>query len=237
MQGDFDEARDLAEESLAAARRARDLALESRALGTLANVSMTCGEYQRAADLHAQAETIFRRLGDDRMLATAACNRAYLTLEVGDYERALGLAREAVDLSRAVGDPSNALSSLLNVALAAMALGEDSEARTATLKAVVQALELGHKEYLAVAVIATGALLAPTRPATTADLLRAATRARDELRLTLGPVEQDVLASAEAKLRSAVADHWRPAEADTAPCLSLEEAGELSAAELSALAD
>ncbi len=234
LQGDFQEARLYAEEGLAAARRERDPTLESRALGTLANVEIARGEYQYAAELHAKAEAIFRDLGDDGMLAIATCNRSYLALEMGEYKQALELAREAVGLSREVADPSNALSSLLNVALAARALAEDATAWSATRDAVAEALELGQKEYLVIAVITAASLLGQTEPRTAALLLSAATRARDELRLKLGPIEEDVLASTEAATRN-VLGHEFMERNEAAKDLSLEEAGDRAVAALAPL--
>jgi len=236
LQGDFQEAKLYAEDSLTAARGQRDPALESRALGTLANVEIACGEYQRAAELQAEAEAIFRDLGDDRMLAVATCNRSYIALEMNEYEQALELAREAVHVSREVADRSIALSSQLNVALAANALGEDATALSATRDAVAQALELGQKEYLAVAVITAAALLRGTEPRTAAVLLSAATRARDDLRLKLGPVEQDVLASTEAATSKALAHDDKFMErTETALDLSLEQAAQVAVEALTPL--
>jgi predicted ATPase len=232
LQGDFQEARLYAEESLAAARNERDPALESRALGTLANVELARGDYRRAAELHAQAEAIFRDLGDHRMLAIATCNRSYLALEMGDYEQALELARDAVGLSREVGDPGNALSSLLNLTLAAKALGQEATARSTIPTAVEQARELGQTESLVIAVITAAALLSRTEPRTAAVLLAAASQARDDLRLELGPVEQDLFAATEAATRTTLGDNDFSQCTGAGVDLSLEHAGELAAEHL-----
>jgi len=201
IQGDFDEAEQLTNESIAVAQGAGLRLLEARAVGTLGNIALARRDLQRGAELLAQTEALLRELGDERRLAITISNRAYLALEMGDFEAAVDLAEESRGLSRKMGDALNVVSSDLNLSLAARSLGKHETAKEALQEALELARDFGHAAFLVDALIEAAALIVSDDPTTAAALVAVADRARRDLMLELDPVEREVRAAVQSELR------------------------------------
>jgi predicted ATPase/class 3 adenylate cyclase len=200
LQGDFDEAERLMNESIAVARGAGLRLVEARAVGSLGNVALTRRDFRRGAELLAETQALFRELGDEKRLAITMNNRAYLALELGDFEAAFALADESRGLSRKMGDRGNVVSAGLNLSLAARSLRRNRTAKEALQEALELGRDLGHAAFLADALIVAAALISSGDPATAAALVAVADKARRDLMLELDPVERGVRAEVESEL-------------------------------------
>jgi tetratricopeptide (TPR) repeat protein len=201
IQGDFDEAEQLMNESIAVAQAASLRLLEARAVGSLGNIALARRDVRRGAELLAQTEALLRELGDERRLAIAMANRAYLALEMGDFEVAFALADESRGLSRKMADALNVVSADLNLSLAARSLGRDETAKEALQEALELARDAGHAAFLVDALIEAAALIVSGDPTTAAELVAVADRAQQDLKLELDPVEREVRAAVHSELR------------------------------------
>jgi tetratricopeptide (TPR) repeat protein len=103
-QGANEEARSLFEESLAAARAARDELAEAAAYGGLARCALMAGDLD-VARRHARAcEQIHRARGDERALDAPLHILAYAQYIAGDDERARAGFEETLELNRRLGN-------------------------------------------------------------------------------------------------------------------------------------
>jgi predicted ATPase len=195
VEGDFDTAEQLADESISIARSIGDRGLEMHSLYSLAVLVQMRGEFARSANLLTQVETIGSEAGDRHVVAVVRATRAYLALQTRDFERALTLATEALDSSHAIGEPTNAVTAGLNLALAANALGDLQTARHALLEAIDLTGALGHRPFLIDSLIITAAVVLKSNGRAALELLAAAERGRSELTIELGPVERELAAS------------------------------------------
>jgi hypothetical protein len=116
-QGDFEDAEEAANESVAIAQTAGLRTLEARALGTLSNIALAQHDVPHAAELLARTDVLLRELGDDKRLAITVANRSYLALQAGDFPTAYALASEGRSLSRETGDLANVVTADLNLSL------------------------------------------------------------------------------------------------------------------------
>jgi predicted ATPase/class 3 adenylate cyclase len=201
IQGDFDEAEQLMNESIAVAQAAGLRLLEARAIGSLGNIALARRDVRRGAELLAQTEALLRELGDERRLAIAMVNRAYLALEMGDFEVAFAIADESRALSRKMADALNVVSADLNLSLAARSLGRYETAKEALQEALELARDAGHAAFLVDALIEAAALIVSSDPTTAAELVAVADRAQQDLKLELDPLEREVRAAVQSELR------------------------------------
>jgi tetratricopeptide (TPR) repeat protein len=201
IQGDFDEAEQLMNESIAVAQAAGLRLLEARAVGSLGNIALARRDVRRGAELLGQTEALLRELGDERRLAIAMVNRAYLALEMGDFEVAFALADEGRGLSRKMADALNVVSADLNLSLAARSLGRHETAKEALQEALELSRDAGHAAFLVDALIEAAALIVSSDPTTAAELVAVADRAQQDLKLELDPLEREVRAAVQSELR------------------------------------
>jgi len=202
VEGDFDRAEQLVDESISIARSAGERELETHGLYTLAVLVQMRGELARAADLLTQVEAISTEADDTHVVAVVRATRAYLALQMRDFERAFTLAREALESSHSIGELANTVTAGLNLALAANALGDLQTARDALLEAIDLNGALGHRPFLIDSLIITAAVVANSDGHAALELLAAAERGRSELTIELGPVEREIAASVANSLRA-----------------------------------
>lgn len=234
VEGDFDTAEQLADESISIARSVGDRGLEMHCLYSLAVLVQMRGEFERAADLLAQVETIGSEADDHHVVAVVRATRAYLALQTRDFERALTLATEALDSSHTIGEPTNAVTAGLNLALAANAVGDRQTARDALLEAIDLTCAIGHRPFLIDSLIITAAVVSQSDGRAARELLAAAQRGQSELTIELGPVERDLAASIADGLHE-IGIHGPPDDATSGLETVLERAAATARSALLAL--
>ncbi len=100
IQGDYDRATVLCEESLTLYRRLDDTRGAAVALSILGNLAMNQGAYARAVALSEESLALYRTLGDKRGMAVALNNLGVVLLHQGAYERSAALCEESLTLNR-----------------------------------------------------------------------------------------------------------------------------------------
>jgi len=174
IQGDVDEARELALEALARFRELDDQSGVARTLEILAFCSVREGDLDAAAILFDEAESSFRVSEDAMGLALLLANRSDVALRKRDYRGALALVEEASELCRSQGHPSQTFM-LLNGAWALRGLGLLSKANTyARLGLERAAMTLNYSTIAESLVLMSLGHRDASRPAVAAQLLGAA---------------------------------------------------------------
>ena len=100
IQGSYEEAGSLAEQSVALCRELGEPKATAQSLNTLANVSTGPVTPRRAAPLYEEASTFARQSDDGRVLATVIGNLGGLALYEGRFDRARELVEECLALER-----------------------------------------------------------------------------------------------------------------------------------------
>jgi DNA-binding NtrC family response regulator len=99
----FEECREQAEEGLALADRAQDVALSALALKELGRHSYREGDLLRARDFYEQALVLHRRLGDEVNAALIRNNLGLIHKNLCEWDAAVGHLRTALDALRRIG--------------------------------------------------------------------------------------------------------------------------------------
>jgi len=103
-QGDYQQAMELSDYSVAMQRELGRTPGLADALNSLGNVMRKVGEYARATALFEESLAVQRETGRERGAAIAIGNLGLVALDQGDDERATGLLRESLTLHRRLGD-------------------------------------------------------------------------------------------------------------------------------------
>jgi ATP/maltotriose-dependent transcriptional regulator MalT len=123
------EARRAAEEALALARQAGDVATQAAAMGELAIVESFSGDDAAALQMFAQASALARQAGAYRPLLSVAVNESHVLGGLGEHERAAQVARAGIASARGYGLARSTGTFLaINVAEPLVALGRWDEA-------------------------------------------------------------------------------------------------------------
>ncbi len=141
----YDEARDLATESLSIAREIGDGARAAGALLELGLVAHGQGDRAAARAHYEEALELGRQLDKKRLLSGALTSLAELHREAGEWERAEPLYEQSLALDREMGDRSNVAICLLNLAMVLVGRGELVRARAAVLEALSIAEQTGSR--------------------------------------------------------------------------------------------
>ncbi|HKP53612.1 MAG TPA: tetratricopeptide repeat protein [Chloroflexia bacterium] len=157
-QGDYDEAKSLYTESLAAHRAVGDQKAIARALNNLGLIASNQGDYAAARSLYGNSLEIWHDLGDRAGTALSLNNMMAVDLAQGDYEAARASAEKSVDLRREMGDKAGLASSLGNLAIVLFALGEDRSASTLQQESLVIRREIGDRHGIANSLLNLGEL-------------------------------------------------------------------------------
>jgi predicted ATPase/class 3 adenylate cyclase/Tfp pilus assembly protein PilF len=121
---EYEQAKQLFEESLAPSRKMKDTWWLATSLLGLALVTHSLGDYERATELYEQSMDLFREQGDKRRLSTCLNNLAMMVYSQGDLGRAAKLTLESVALVRELGARGDVSIGLCNLGWIAL-LRED----------------------------------------------------------------------------------------------------------------
>jgi predicted ATPase len=206
VQGDYDVAKTLAEESRAFYEEFGDRRGIAMSVSTIAEAYLHEGNYEQARPLYEQARSLFRDLGDEWDLAAAAVNLGYVALGEGRYREAFALAEEGLSRLRELGD-TNGTATAVYVLGAAALRQDDHERATAHLR---ESLELfclvGDKEGTAECLYALAAARASEAPEIAAELTGAAEALHQESGSALAQFQLDWRDRTVADIRRQIGD-------------------------------
>ncbi|MFN7970816.1 MAG: tetratricopeptide repeat protein [Acidobacteriota bacterium] len=123
------EARGLALEALALARRSGDRSGEGSVLTLLGNIAWQTGDHAEAGERHAAALAIHQQIGDRMSEALTLGNMANLAWDTGRLEECLALFEQALQIDRATSNPIGLANNLANRAGPLVVCGRVAEAR------------------------------------------------------------------------------------------------------------
>ncbi|MDC3954013.1 sigma 54-interacting transcriptional regulator [Polyangium jinanense] len=144
------EARALAEEALAAARRTHDRQAEAFAHGTLGLVALFSADYTDAAEHLARVQAILGERGSDdpEELARIHHNAGVVALYRNRAEQAIETFSRALGEKRGLGDRAGMRSCLMNLGMALGRAGRHAEAEAALAEATLLSRSLGQEAGL-----------------------------------------------------------------------------------------
>ncbi|MDI1446860.1 sigma 54-interacting transcriptional regulator [Polyangium sp. 6x1] len=148
--GEASEARTLAEEALAAARRTNERQDEAFAHGTLGLVALFSAHYTDAAEHLARAQEILGERGSDdpEELARIHHNAGVVALYRNRAEQAIATFSRALGEKRRLGDRAGMRSCLMNLGMALGRAGRHAEAEAALGEATLLSRSLGQEAGL-----------------------------------------------------------------------------------------
>jgi len=149
IQGDYDHATALCEESLALYRGLHDARGAAVALNILGNLAMSQGAYARAVALSEESLALHREIGDKRGIAVGLNNLGVIVLHQGSYERAATLCAESVALNRELGDKRGISAALHNLGDVAREQGDYARASSLYAEGLALYQAMGNKEGVA----------------------------------------------------------------------------------------
>jgi predicted ATPase/DNA-binding CsgD family transcriptional regulator len=144
-RGDYEQAKELAEDSLKLSRQAHDKVGIARALFELANNLTYLGDRERGKELCEEAIALCREVGYASGLGGGLLSLGYILLLEGDYERGAALNDEAVALFRERGYKGNLEYALVNLGWAALLRGDHEQARSYLEESLTLSKELGDR--------------------------------------------------------------------------------------------
>jgi predicted ATPase/DNA-binding CsgD family transcriptional regulator len=144
-RGDYEQAKELAEESLKLSRQAHDQVGVARALFELANNLTYLGDRERGKELYEEAIALCREVGYASGLGGGLLSLGYSLLLEGDYERGAALNDEAVALFRERGYKGNLEFAVVNLGWAALLRGDHERARSYLEESLTLCKELGER--------------------------------------------------------------------------------------------
>jgi tetratricopeptide (TPR) repeat protein len=207
-EGEYQKARQLAEDGLALRRRSGDHRGAAISLLVLGRIASFLGEDARATQLTEEGITIFSRFGDRQGLADGYDELGLFALQRGSYARARGYIEEALELHQELGDDMAVADSLALLGYVAIGQRNLAGARTLFTRSLTRLIDLGARwrvdpalEGLAEVALATG------EPDRAVRIMAASDQMRTELRGLLAPDarerQQRNLATARAALGDA----------------------------------
>jgi predicted ATPase/DNA-binding CsgD family transcriptional regulator len=221
-RGEWAEARDWQEQSLALYRGLGNRSGVAATLINLGNVALDLNDYERAGALYEECLALYRELGDRGGTAMALNNLGLVAREMGRPEEAIALLEESLALRRALGDRYGIAQVLDNLGRVELDHGDLDPATRLLREGLALFWELGNRlsTPLALEDLATATALGDD-PARAARLWGAA----ESLRVALGapmpqrrrPRYETAVASARARLgEGPFAEAWAAGAAMTA---------------------
>src|ERR671921_2922073 len=144
-RGDYEQATELLEKSLALHRAVKDTRGVAWSLGDLANVSSDRGSYERARALYEEGLVLSRKLGGAELLGAFLISLGDEYLLEGDPERATELNEEAAELYRGRGRKGDLQVALNNLGWSALIKGDHLKAEALHEECLVLCRELGDR--------------------------------------------------------------------------------------------
>jgi non-specific serine/threonine protein kinase len=207
IQGEYEEATRLAEESVDIARVIGESADVANALSNLGAIVLASGDHQRAEVLLRESVTLARGAGNERIAALAINNLGDVALTVGDYRRAEALFEESLSILRGRADMANVARSLFNLGAVALRLHRHSDALERLRESSILCRQLGDKEDLAWCLEGFAALAAAEGdPERAAILLGAAGRLLENMGAALKPFERQLHEETAALVNAGLSD-------------------------------
>ena len=238
-KGDGRKTRELANLSLALYRQLGDESGIYSSLRFLAAAAEADGDLDGATSAYAKAAAAAREGGDDLGVASALSSQGHIALIRGDLPLAENLTSEALTLFRRIGRPRGVVVSLGNLALVALLRGHDEEAAPLlreALQAVAGTADVEGKAYaVEMAAVLVGRTGAGYERAL--ELIAAGERMLAELGSSLTPVEAELRAEFLERARAELAEPAFERAWNAGGTLTADEAVDLAAATLAALAD
>ena len=229
MQGEYERAESLLDQSLALKRALDDRAGIAFSLNCLGSLAGDQGRCERAAALYQEAMALYRAQGDRHGIQLVLNNLGYVAYQQEEYERALTLHEDALALARERGDRWSIALGLFNLGRTIYQQGDHARARALLKESLGSSRGLGDPLLVAwilrgLAETATGPESGPEVLAWAARLLGAEMALRVALGAPLEPAErlpnEHMVAALQAKLgEEAFAIAWAEGRA-----LPLEEA-------------
>jgi predicted ATPase/class 3 adenylate cyclase len=147
-RGSLDRARQLADESVAIARRSGDETLIAAAVHSLACTTLEHGQHARAKELFEESLALRRSLGDKRNVASSLGYLGLVALLEGDYDNATTSLERSLALGRELENRLIVSSALANLALASLLRGEPKPAASLARESLDLSRELGDKRTI-----------------------------------------------------------------------------------------
>lgn len=147
--GQYEQARDLLERSLALSRPLTDQREIAFSLDRLGVVFYNLGRYSEARHCQEESLAIRQSLGDAHGVATSFNNLGSLAYALGNHLEARRLCVESLAIQRQLGDRGGVVISLHNLGYIALLLGEEREAKRLLEEALAVASESGSGLLLA----------------------------------------------------------------------------------------
>jgi predicted ATPase/DNA-binding CsgD family transcriptional regulator len=144
-RGDYERAKELADESLKLSRQAHDKVRIADALLELAGNLMYLGDRERGKELHEEGIALCREVGYASGLGRGLLGLGYFLVLEGDYERGATLNEEAAALFRERGYKGNLEYALVNLGQAALLRGDHERARSYYEESLTLSKELGER--------------------------------------------------------------------------------------------
>ena len=155
-QGDYAQARQVAEAGLALARQRADRPAESRLINALGLIAMEQGELPVAAECFERGLLMTREAGDRAGEGLRLNNLGSVYPRLGDYARARGHLDQGLRLARSLGQRATEAAVLLNTASVTHLQGEDSSALGYANAAFEAAAASGQRDLEAYARLVAG---------------------------------------------------------------------------------
>ena len=144
-RGDYEQATELLEKSLALHKAVKDTRGVAWSLGDLANVSSDRGSYERARALYEEGLVLSRELGGAELLGAFLISLGDEYLLEGDPARATELNEEAAELYRGRGRKGVLQVALNNLGWSALISGDHQKAEALHEECLVLCRELGDR--------------------------------------------------------------------------------------------
>jgi non-specific serine/threonine protein kinase len=206
IQGDYGQARALADEGLVLARALGDRHGESMALDLLGLVASDLGDHRDAAALHSEALAINRQTGYAHGIAIHCYNLAVSAVASGDLDRAAALYEEALTIWKTRGDAWGTARALIGLGRIARVRGDDTEASAALMESLSLSQAIGDKEQVADGLTELATLIADVQPGQAALLFGAAAGLRETIGVPVAPAERAPHDRALADVRGRLAE-------------------------------
>ncbi|MFD4602225.1 tetratricopeptide repeat protein [Streptomyces sp. NPDC058464] len=129
LQGEYEEARNLYEQSLKIKQRLGDQAGSANTYGQLGMLAQQQGEYEEARRLYEQSLKVFQRLGDQAGAAGTYHQLGILAQQQGEYQEARRLYEQALQTSQRLGNQAGSANTYGQLGMLAQQQGEYGEAR------------------------------------------------------------------------------------------------------------
>src|SRR5215213_2814961 len=144
-RGDYEQAKELTEESLTLSRQAQDKVRIADALLELAGILHYMGNRERGKELYEEGIALCREVGYASGLGRGLLGLGYFLVLEGDYERGATLNEEAVALYQERGYKGNLEYAVVNLGGAALLRGDHKRARSYYEESLTLCKELGDR--------------------------------------------------------------------------------------------